>query len=80
MFSNDFCVQHKNESEKQGSATAVSLDTAAQELLAIYSYSWSKNILASWSHIHLSTIHNHNLKLAVMKKRNVTLQYKGHKS
>lgn len=29
MFSNDFCVQHKNESEKQGSATTVSLDTAA---------------------------------------------------
>lgn len=27
------------ESEKQGSATAVSLDTAAQELLAIYPYS-----------------------------------------
>lgn len=37
MFSNDFCVNKRmKESEKQGSATAVSLDTATQERLAVF--------------------------------------------
>lgn len=36
--------------EKQGGATADSLDIAKQEVLAIYSYSWSKNILLNLSH------------------------------